>query len=416
MSDKNKTITIDLDKLDSTEVLNPTELIFVEQFELLLGKIREKARANQFQLMNKSVCRQTGETYGQKNRERNDETRGVPSCFFIDGSRGSGKSTLLRSVRDALVKGKFFQNGETPVYLYPLADVDPTELGKGENFFLYLLGRIYKLLDDVFDKRQKDDDETADIRSAMEDLRKMAGGLQVLMDSNAALQKHTNPDFFLEDCVDKCADSMRLRAKLCTLLGKVAKIVGKDVFLVTIDDADLNFSKCEDVLEYVRKYMQSPRLIFLFAGDMQLYSHIIRGMHMKNFDAGLLQHDESHKEHRNLMLDRLEDQYLLKLFPVDNRVQTQGLKKILEGKRTLLICHDDKGRHSDTLLWYLREFLSSKINLGVQEKLIDTILQLPARSVFFLLRYLVKNPYDVKDSDSLNTSGLVFRAFLCRLW
>lgn len=394
-------ITIDLDKLESTDVLNPNELIFVEQFEFLLGKIREKARSNQFQLMNKSVCRQTGETCGQRKRERNDETRGVPSCFFIDGSRGSGKSTLLRAVRDALVKGKFFRKDETPVYLYPLADVDPTELGKGENFFLYLLGRIYRLLDDKFVERQKDDDETADIRSAMEDLRKMSGGLQVLMDSNAALQKHTNPDLFLEDCVDKCADSMHLRAKLCNLLGKVARIVGKEVFLVTIDDADLNFSKCEDVLEYVRKYMQSPRLIFLFAGDMQLYSHIVRGMHMKNFDGGLLQHDESHKKHRNLMLDRLEDQYLLKLFPVYNRVQTQSLKKILEGKRTLLICHDDKGRRSDTLLWYLREFLSSKINLGVQEKLIDTILQLPARSVFFLLRYLVKNPYDVKDSDSL---------------
>lgn len=393
-----KTITIDLDKLDSTEARGENELIFQEEYHRLIRSIRKKAEANRRQLKEQGG-----------NRENDDEARVVPSCFFIDGSRGSGKSTLMRTVRDSLVTGKKVQKDESSFNLYPLADVDPTELGKGENFFLYILGKIYKILEEHYRKCEVHDEDVNLIRAAMQDLRTMSGGLQVLMDSNEALKNDDNPDFFLENCVEKCADSVLLRNRLCNILSKVAKIVHADVFLVTIDDADLNFSKCEDVLEYVRKYMQSPRLIFLFAGDMQLYSHIVRGMYISHFRKKQLVYDVSHESHRRQLLDRLEEQYILKLFPVDNRVQTPGLKKILEGKRELFIRWFDKGEKTQPLLALLEEYLSSKIKLGDMKRFkdsifMDSILQLPTRSVFFLLRYLIKNPfreYPEHEEDSL---------------
>lgn len=394
MSDENKKepITINLDTLESTDVLERKNLIFQDQFDLLVKKIRRKAKENRDKLENLE-CRETP--------KQDDEARGVPSCFFIDGTRGSGKSTLMRAVRDALVKGKFKENEENKICLYSLADVDPTELGKGENFFLYLLARIYRLLDESFKKRDERDDKVEQIRGAMEALRKMSGGLQVLMDSDGALKESDNPDFFLEKCVDKCADSTLLRKKLCELLGEVAKIVGKEIFLVTIDDADLNFSKCEDVLEYVRKYMQTPRLIFLFAGDMQLYSHIVRGMHIDNFSKKQLRFDSSHEDHRFQMLEQLEEQYMLKLFPVDYRVQTHGLRKILEGKREVLIKRNKYDSDKEGIHWYLSKYLLSKVKMGAREGFIDAILQLPMRSLLFLLRYLTKNPYGENDTRSL---------------
>lgn len=393
MNVDSNSIVIDLDKLDSTDVPQPNELLFRDQYIRLVAKIRQQAESNKIQLKEQN----------QRKNGQNEEERGVPSCFFIDGSRGSGKSTLLRAVRDALVKGKKIHDNETPRKLYPLADVDPTELGKGENFFLYLLGKIFKLLEEKNRNLESSDETVARVRAAMQDLRTMSGGLQVLMDSEDALKNDSNPDFFLENCIEKCADSMLLRKRLCNLMGKVAKFVGDEesVFLITIDDADLNFSKCEDVLEYVRKYMQSPRLIFLFAGDMQLYSHIVRGMYISHFHGKQLKYDVPHNENRKLILERLVDQYLVKLFPVDHRVQTPGLKKVLEGKRVLFIQHWDKEIKKDFLHEYLRKYLSSKINLGDSENLIGTILHLPARSVFFLLRYLVKNPYESSELDSL---------------
>lgn len=376
---ESKDIIINLDTLDSTEVRGEAELIFREQFEQLVRKIRRKASENKRWLDAQAVCE-------RKKGEANDESRSVPSCFFIDGSRGSGKSTLMRAVREELVNGKI--KSDESIRLYPLADIDPTELGKGENFFLYLLGRIYKLLENKFNVREERDEVIEDIRSAMEDLRKMSGALQVLMDSDAALKKSDNPDFFLENCVDKCADSTQLRKKLCALLGKVSRIVCKDVFLVTIDDADLNFSKCEDVLEYVRKYMQTPRLIFLFAGDLQLYSHVVRGIHMKSFGNRLLQYDKSHEVHRNQMVDCLEDQYLLKLFPADFRVKMPTIGEIPNAETRMQVLVDNQtstlGRH--LFYEYMRGFLYHVF--GTQSEMaLDALLRtLPLRSILFMLQ------------------------------
>lgn len=221
----------------------------------------------------------------------------------------------------------------------------------------------------------------------------MSSGLQILMASEEVLKNDDTPEFFLENCLEKCADSSTMRKKLSSLIDVLSTIVKQDVFLVTIDDADLNFSKCEDVLEYIRKYMHSPRLIFLFAGDLQLYSQIVRGMQLQNFHAAQLRHDSKHEENRNKLLDSIEDQYLLKLFPVDNRIHTSSLKTIVNGNRKINI-HISKGNKDDhekdldikhTLVRYLK--------INTEEATIDTILHLPLRSVLFLLRHLTKNPY-----------------------
>lgn len=377
-------VTINLNTLDSNEVRSEGELIFQKQFKQLVRKIRRKASENADWLKEQEKSR-------WRHHEQEDESRGIPTCFFIDGSRGSGKSTLMRAVRDALINGKILQEEESLISLYSLADVDPTELGKGENFFLYLLSRIYKILEAKFAKKNLQDEDTENIRSAMEDLRQMSGGLQVLMDSDEALKKSDNPDFFLENCVDRCADSSRLRSKLCDLLSKVAKIVGKEVFLVTIDDADLNFGKCEDVLEYVRKYMQTPRLIFLFAGDMQLYSHVVRGMHIKCFNAPQLQYDKSHQAHRELMLDRMEEQYLLKIFPAENREKMPTIGELMNEEEThfLVMAPSSIRRYhyrEIPFLVYIRRFVFP-VYRGRTRKIVATLLStLSLRSILFLLK------------------------------
>ena len=383
MSDENKKepITINLDTLESTDVLDRKNLIFQDQFDLLVKKIRRKAKENRDKLENQD-CRE--------NQKHDDEARGVPSCFFIDGTRGSGKSTLMRAVRDALVNGKYQENEQNKICLYPLADVDPTELGKGENFFLYLLARIYRLLDEYFKKSDICDNKVGQIRAAMEALRKMSGGLQVLMDSDGALKESDNPDFFLEKCVDKCADSTLLRKKLCELLGNVAKIVGKEIFLVTIDDADLNFSKCEDVLEYVRKYMQTPRLIFLFAGDMQLYSHVVRSIQMKSFGKTLLKYDGTHEKHRNQMVDRLEDQYLMKLFPADFRIKMPTIAEnpAIKSRVKIAMKRDEKNdtKKLPSLGKSMKDFLHPAFG-ALDERVSEAIFaSLPLRSILFMLR------------------------------
>ncbi|MDO5449942.1 MAG: hypothetical protein Q4F30_03525 [Akkermansia sp.] len=384
------TITINLDTLDSTEALQKGELIFQEECNHLVKKIQDK------------VCENYTKTSSNSSRNNShgtitDEARNIPSCFFIDGARGSGKSTLLRAVRAALLNN---DDNKTPS-IYPLADVDPTELGKGENFFIHLLGRVYKILEDSFKEWNINEEKKEKIHAALENLRQMSSGLQVLMDADEALKKSDTPDFFLENCIDKCASSVHLRKKLDELLDHLSKITRADVFLVTIDDADLNFSKCEDVLEYIRKYMQSPRLIFIFAGDMQLYSHIVRGMQLNNFGEKLLNHDTAaHNDMRNMLLDSMEEQYLMKIFPVDNRIKIQNLKDILENSSEIYVKYkggkEDKTRIQDLI----QELMVSQLNVDSAQIFSDLIYALPLRSFLFLLRYLTNNPENPNSPES----------------
>lgn len=377
-------VTIDLDALDSTKALGKKELIFYDECQHMVDNIRKKARSNIKKIKSKN---------SSVHNNVDADSQSTPNCFFIDGPRGSGKSTLMRAIRQELVHPDNAEADETTVKLYPLADIDPTELGKGENFFIYLLGKIYALLDREFEKSNNNDIAIRLIRDAMQSLREMSGGLQILMDSEGVLRNEETPEFFIENCLEKCADSSIMRTKLSSLTNTLAMIVKTDVFLVTIDDADLNFNKCEDLLEYIRKYMHSSRLIFLFAGDMQLYSQIVRGMQLHNFREKQLEHDTRREKSRGKLLDSIEDQYLLKLFPLDNRIQTSSLKAIVNWNRKINIHISKVNRDDPAEDLDLKHTLVTYLKIKTEEATIDTILDLPLRSILFLLRYLTKNPY-----------------------
>lgn len=377
-------VTIDLDTLDSTDPLDKEELIFRDECERMVDTILKKSASNikQIKAKDNSDC--------VKDDEGSHRT---PNCFFIDGPRGAGKSTLLRAIRHILLDEKRATDHEKHITLYSLADIDPTELGRGENFFIYLLGKIYATLEREF-ATCYDDNTTKSIQEALQSIRDMSIGLQILMDSNGVLKNDDAPEFFLENCLEKCANSSMMRKKLSMLIDTLAKIVRKDVFLVTIDDADINFSKCEDVLEYIRKYMHSPRLIFIFAGDIQLYSQVIRGMHLQNFPKKQLKHDKLQEENRNMLLNRMEEQYLLKLFPTDYRIRIPSVKTIINDNRRILVRLTKHDNEKGVEALGVKETLAMLVKIKSKKATIDTILTLPLRSFLFLLRQLAKNPHN----------------------
>lgn len=378
-------VVINLNTLDSTKVLKEEELIFHEECRRMVEKIQEKLNNNRDKFDTKGILTSS-----------NLDTDGAANCFFIDGPRGSGKSTLLRAIRHILVNGDTAHKAEQHIRLFSLADIDPTELGKGENFFIYILCKVYDLLQNANIQSNGDDSMLDKIRRSLETIRNMSSGLQMLMDSEEVLKKNDTPEFFLENCLDKCSDSTKMRQKLSDLIDILSEIVHSQAFLITIDDADLNFSQCENVLEYIRKYMHNPRLIFLFAGDMQLYSHVVRGMQLKNFHQNQLSHDKSHESSRIHLLNCMEDQYLLKTFPVDNRVHISALKTILGDKRQISITTGKNGLDKSDI----QSALTSLLKFKADNNIIDTILQLPLRSVLSLLRYLAKNPHNDEPSKA----------------
>lgn len=378
-----KEITINLDILSSMEDMPSDSLIFRNQFDTLVRKILKTAKKNI--------------------EEKGKQDIGSRSCFFIDGTRGSGKSTLLRAIRKKLTSQE--TRKENKISIVSLADIDPTELAKGENFLMYVLGKIHHMADDFSKEHAYETDVHArHYQEAMECIRSMSGGLHLILDAENSLLKSDDPEYFIEESVEKCASSSELRSNLNKLLENVCAIVGADVFLITVDDADMNFGKCVSVLEYVRKYMHSPRLIFLFAGDMQLYTHVVRGMQIGNFEQELFKYDNSQQMHRIEMLDRLEDQYLLKFFPVDNRVNLGSFCELINSENRVTIQHSDAEGNEQKV--ELNDILSQKLGVITEKAFIPIIKQFigafPLRSALSLLKL-----WQSGDESSTPTTRLI---------
>lgn len=319
MSDETNLI-IDLDKLDSLSPLGENEYIWRDAILSMKDRIISAVKDNV-----KAINRQH-----EFNGYDTDFPLAQPPCFFINGGRGSGKSTLLRGLRRELLNNHFVGGCR----MDNLAHIDPSELAEGESFFIYVLSCIAKKLEKSISNgcSYGEDARRQSITNAQEIIQKMAQGLKLLQNVDQSLYQSEDADFFVEDSIAKCGSSRDLKNKFYELTDELHKICGCDVFLVTIDDADLNFFKCYHILETVRKYMISPRMVFVFAGDIKLYSHICRDAHIQNFDTKTLQYDNLRKDQRRHLMDSLEEQYILKIFPGYNRVNLSPFGELLYGR------------------------------------------------------------------------------------
>lgn len=359
------TTIIDLDKLENNAALSKNELIYKDECDRLCDTIRRKVQNNV------EAARLTpGELACQP-------------CFFINGGRGSGKTTLLRAVRKELAS----RNSKQDVGIVELAAIDPTELAETENFFIHVLGRIQKVLRDIQSKSSSTDEEKAHIRNARMSIDKMSKGLGLLVRRPEDGGSSSDSEFFVQQSVEDCVSGVELKREFASLVEIMCKLRNVDALLVTVDDADMNFNKCSEVFETVRKYLINARMVFVFAGDLKLYTMVVRGMQMQHFGDLLLRYDSERREHRFNLLDILEDQYVMKLFPVENRASLSDFSGVLHRKINI---KDSEGKRIE-LEKFLREQLASKVKEHLYPVVSEFLRRLTTRSALQLISYWVKN-------------------------
>ena len=381
-------LIIDLNNLENNLPLDTKELIYNKDFESLMEDIRRKVQAN--------VAASNG----------NDECLVWQPCFFINGGRGSGKSTFLRSLRNSLCE---FGQGSPKISL--LAKVDPTELADSEMFFIHILGMVHSKLKDAFDPHDKKNYEARELyRSAYSCIQKMSKGLGTLVPNPASLTGVTDACYLIQESVEACESGVKLKKLFASLISRLCQLLKVDAMLVTIDDADMNFNKCQEVFETVRKYLLNPRMVFVFAGDLKLYAMVIRAMQLNHFGELALQHDDSRKNHRIALMDVLEDQYVLKLFPIENRVELGDFSRVLDAEPLIKYQKSEKEVRETSIDNFLSELLSHKMKLkdiGIWK---DYIERLSIRSALQLLAFWTKCLH--VDDDSCKDA---WREGVCRV-
>ncbi|MBR3902712.1 MAG: hypothetical protein IKJ29_03525 [Akkermansia sp.] len=365
-------IIIDLEGLEKTEALEAKDLIYRSEFEKLSDEI--------VALVGKNAMAPDGQLLYQP-------------CFFINGSRGSGKTTFLRALRKKICNGNK-EGGR----IHLLADMDPTTLADGESFFVHLMSRVQKILDDRKEEFLEDKPKKL-LRHLRKCTSELNNGLASLIHRPDTVSNMADALFYVQESVEGGMSSATLQKQFAEVIENLCEYIKADAILVTIDDADMNFCKCREIFETVRKYLLNKRMIFVFAGDLKLYSLVVRGMQMQHFGDVALKHDPQRSRQRQELLDDLENQYIMKLFPVYNRVRLGGFGGLLAKDVDISHIGDGEKPRREKLETYIFNTLPARVPCCVPWLVENYMSQLHVRSSLQLLAYWSKNITDKTSAD-----------------
>lgn len=299
--------------------------------------------------------------------------------IFIDGTRGAGKSTFLKNAVKALEQSDQHK-------VQKLIYIDPSKIELNEHIFLTLIAQLNRrIMQNYKNNKFYDSEYDANYELWRKNLKKLAGGLRLL---NSAKNPYDliDDDVFLDWGLDRAEDAMQLSKVFKDLIEHACKILNCDAFLILIDDADTHFKKGEQVLEMVRRYLDIPELIVIMAGDLQLYSYVVRGLYISNMSESLYKYDSSRNKERSDLLDQMEDQYLKKIFPIQNRILLPPLKQLVKSTKYQV-------EISKNIKLPLEEYVDRVIQIALHSKTVSDVqlyreflLQQPLRSILQLLQ------------------------------
>ncbi|MBX8488549.1 hypothetical protein K5D42_01555 [Pseudomonas cichorii] len=248
----------------------------------------------------------------------------VHSAILIEGSRGSGKTTFLLGSLKKLRDKKELK-------LSVLRLIDPTLIETKENIVVVIISAIEDALAQI-------KVDTCALEKAREDLAEGLGLLDGIGSSSAYGAEWEDAKWVMSKGLHKAKKGRNFEKSFGVYVECALKLLDKKAFVLTFDDVDTNFAHGYLILETVRKYLTHPCLVIILSGDIELYGRLLRkniyeafGKHALEQDIGLM--GLSQQNVRGAVLE-LEEQYLLKIAPPQNRISMVplgGLRQYLEG-------------------------------------------------------------------------------------
>lgn len=241
----------------------------------------------------------------------------------ILGSRGSGKTTFLLSL---------LANYKDNKAIEVLGIIDPTLIEEKGHVFLTIISLIEESVSKKLNLNDCSPNDTnyCQMKEWKDRLRKLADGLPS-MDGVGLGLNDTNwqdAEFIMDRGLKSVKAATKLEENFNDLVRCALKTLEKKVFIITLDDIDVDFRKGWPVLETIRKYLTSPQIIVLLSGDLKLYSKAIRKQQWKNFGKALLI-NEGEKLRKNYeyndLVTEMESQYMQKVIKPQNRIHLTTL-------------------------------------------------------------------------------------------
>lgn len=333
------------------------------------------------------------------------------NVFFVDGTRGAGKTTFINSVVKSLNSDK----GDVKVSIKCLPTIDPTKLPRHEPILVTVTARLNKMVSDKLKGCWSSNDHKKQKEQWQNHLAQLQRGLHLLTD------KEYKPEYFsdalkLDAQLDYSIGGQDLSEIFEKLVERACDILGCKAILITFDDIDTQFDAGWDVLESIRKFFNSQKLVVVATGDLRLYSQLIRGKQYENYSKTLLDQEKESARlaERGYMVEHLEQQYLLKLFPVQKRMQLKTMLQLVgekgrdqhSEKISVLYSKGSDGIKVNTVRSALENIVSNGLNIRVGSDLdmyVDELLKQPVR----LLMQVMQDYYSRLQASSISESVLL---------
>ena len=293
-----------------------------------------------------------------------DDVENIVDCrfhdtIFIDGDRGVGKTAFMLNIEkfynkfadekenqiDEDYKNKQeYSNERKNTYIF-LNPIDPTLLEHTEKFLSVVLARIVEKVNDSIETNKINEKYLDNYYESLEKLSKSLSAIKTL-----------DNDLGIEE-IASSKSSLKLEQHSHKFFKAVCNLFyNSHALVMLIDDVDMAFDKGFDVLEVVRKYLASPYIIPVVAGDMKLYKAIIKKSFIKK-----LNDDAENK----ILIDNLTQQYVHKIFPHEYFIQLNSIYSIIKNSKLVQIdlYNDDKKLIDlDELMEYESTFINKGIN------------------------------------------------------
>lgn len=249
----------------------------------------------------------------------------------ILGPRGSGKTTFLLNVL------KKYKNDDSKFCVLKI--IDPTLIEEKAHIFLDVLSRIKEKVDKQLESIQANSERYQEWES---EFTKLAAGLPQLdgLGGDMTGGSWQDAEYIMNTGLIAVKSAHHLEDNFHELVRYALDILKKEAFLIVFDDIDIDFRKGWRVLETIRKYFTTPKIVSLLSGDLELYLMAIRKQIWENFGETLLLNEGKRLARMgrfNHMATQMEGQYLQKIMPVDRRISLTTLSQKLAAKGSIMV-------------------------------------------------------------------------------
>lgn len=338
---------------------------------------------------------------------RQEDSLHCHNAISIFASRGAGKTTFLLSFLKKIKEEK----GAGAICLNM---IDPSLMESKQHPFVNVVAGIQDIVQEYIDEKECQNSRGKTYAQYLDFEERYKKLLQALpfvdgIGTNDAYNDWDDCEFVAELGMKQAINSINLRKRFHEYVDSALELIGKTCFVIPFDDIDTDFKKGFELLEVIRKYLTSPKVIVILTGDLNLYSNLVRKHYWEYFPKNYLEKESEiagqTTENFATMIDHLENQYLIKVLKPENRIMLKTVREYLEmDKIPIEVVMTEGEKYSPLIQDVYNNMLINKIvpNSTQSKDLVTNIEQFLTRLSMRVQMRILTLLYELNGNNSSN--------------